>query len=94
MSHNPSPNPDSVTDEASFLAFVQELADDRKLAAHIDDGPFGAPRSWQNHTIETFLEAALSWAQDSDFGRSQDLPENASVWRRVAVFLYCGKIYE
>lgn len=72
-----------VTDEASFVAFVSALAEDRRKNA----------ASWQNDSIEAFLDAALSWAEDSEMGRSQGLA-SASPWKRAAVFLYAGKIYE
>ncbi|MYM65858.1 hypothetical protein GTP45_03280 [Pseudoduganella sp. FT55W] len=72
-----------VTDEATFLAFVQALAHDRRA-----DG-----KTWENDSIEDFLEAAGSWADDSGFGASQGLSA-ASPWKKFAVFLYCGKIYE
>lgn len=72
-----------VTDEATFLAFVQALAQDRRA-----DG-----KTWENDSIEDFLEAAGSWADDSGFGASQGLSA-ASPWKKFALFLYCGKIYE
>jgi len=91
----PDPNPDTVHDEQSFLEFVRTLAADRRLA-DLDGRPaiYAAPRGWQNDTIEQFLESAVSWAEDSGFGRTQGLSEDASPWRRFAVFLYSGKIYE
>lgn len=49
---------EAVTDEATFLAFVQVLANDRRA-----DG-----KNWENDSIEDFLEAAGSWADDSGFG--------------------------
>lgn len=95
MKKDPSPDPNSVHDEASFLAFVAELAEDRRLASATGiSGFMGAPRGWQNDSVEDFLGGALAWADDSDFGRNQDLDPDGSPWRRVAVFLYCGKIYE
>jgi hypothetical protein len=97
MDSNPQPNPETVEDETSFLAFVRTLAADRRLAAtHKGHDPHGydAPRGWQNGTIEQFLEAALSWAEDTGFGRTQGLADNVVHWRRLAVFLYTGKIYE
>jgi len=97
MSSDPNPNPKTVTDEASFLAFVRELAADQRLAVNVeeqDSQRHGAPRGWQNATIEQFLEAAVAWAEDSDFGRRQELGPEASPWRSLAVFLYAGKIYE
>ena len=97
MSSDAGPNPNAVTDEASFLAFVRALAADQRLAVKLEEqepSGYGAPRGWQNATIEQFLEAAVAWAEDSDFGRRQNLSADASPWRRLAVFLYAGKIYE
>jgi hypothetical protein len=74
---------EAVTDEATFLAFVQALANDRR-----SDG-----KTWGNDSIENFLEAAGSWADDSGFGAKQGLSA-VSPWKKFAVFLYCGKIYE
>jgi hypothetical protein len=94
---DPNPDPDSVNDEESFLVFVRALEADRRLAAALeeeDSHGHGSHRGWQSSTIEQFLESALAWAETSQFGRSQDLSAAVSPWRRLAVFLYCGKIYE
>jgi len=93
MPDDAGPNPDAVRDEASFLTFVEALAEDRRRANLADEGPYGAPRGWQNDSIESFLAAAVAWARDSDFGRKQGLID-ASPWKVLAVFLHCGKIYE
>lgn len=96
MTSDPTPNPDTVSDEESFLAFARALAADNKLAevlakAHsLDD----SPRGWQNATIQQFLESAVAWAEDSRFGRGRLPDEATSPWRRFAAFLYAGKIYE
>jgi hypothetical protein len=89
---------ESVSDPTSFLAFSRLLAEDRadevrKEAAN-PSPPYGpGANGWENGTIEAFLIAALSWADSTDFGLSQGLaPDNP--WKRFAVFLYCGKIYE
>ncbi|MCU7646973.1 DUF7660 family protein [Pseudomonas piscis] len=71
-----------VVDERSFLAFVQALSADRRQAT-----------DWQNDSIEDFLDSAHAWAEASAMGASQGLAD-ASPWKRFAVFLYCGKIYE
>ena len=89
---------EAVSDEKSFLMFVDALRKDRELAAAAEkaspSGPFGpAQGGWENITIESFLEAACAWAADSEFGARQDLKE-ASPWKKFAAFLYCGKIYE
>lgn len=87
-----------VTDQESFVAFVRALAQDRVSAAQADAEsrapPYGADAGgWENTSIEAFLEAAVSWAEDSNFGATQGLA-TVSLWRKFAVFLYCGKIYE
>ncbi|MBC3875094.1 DUF7660 family protein [Undibacterium flavidum] len=87
---------DAVTDGPSFLAFVAELRSDRELEvqSHKEVDDFGrGSNGWENHTIESFLEAASAWAESSDFGLKQGLSA-ANPWRQFAVFLYCGKIYE
>jgi len=98
MSNEPHTLVEAVVDEASFLKFVAALRQDREVevaaqtTTSID--PFGrGPNGWENHTIEAFLEAAFSWAEDSNFGKSQGLTDE-NPWKKFAVFLYCGKIYE
>ena len=89
---------DSVSDAASFLAFARLLAADRvdevRKEAASPSQPYGpGANGWENGTIEAFLESAISWAEATDIGLSQGLtPDNP--WKRFAVFLYCGKIYE
>ena len=91
-------NPDRVYDEESFKRFVRALITDRELASSEEYGPNAVQgntaRGWQNRTIEGYLGSALAWVDDTQFGRSQGLPEDAPVWRRMALFLYLGKIYE
>src|SRR5689334_9448565 len=83
-----------VVDQATFLEFVDALvASRRRDDAGRPDVSGRGPDGWENHTIEAFLEAAARWAEDSDFGGRQGLTD-ASPWKRFAVFLYCGKIYE
>lgn len=74
---------ETVTDEATFLAFVHALVVDRR----------GDAAHWENESIEDFLEAASAWAEASEFGSKQGL-SSASPWKKFATFLYCGKIYE
>jgi hypothetical protein len=87
-----------VDDQNSFLAFVEILKKDREDSVRKEktnpSNPYGSEANgWENGTIESFLGAAHAWAIDSDFGASQDLAE-ANMWKKMAVFLYCGKIYE
>jgi hypothetical protein len=89
VNKTPPPDPNLVDDEASFLAFVEALRRDREQGDDSADG-YG----WENDTIATFLEAASRWAEDSNFGRTVGLGDDVSPWKRMAVFLYCGKAYE
>jgi hypothetical protein len=74
---------ESVVDEASFLAFVAALLRDLRTNGE----------TWQNGSIEDYLESALAWGEATNIGTTQGLA-NANAWRRAATLLYCGKIYE
>jgi hypothetical protein len=95
-------DPDNVHDRESFLAFVRALVADREAAVEAEKRTPTDPRvlglvpdagGWYNLTIESYLDAAISWAVDSDMGTCQGLPAEPS-WKVFAVFLLCGKIYE
>jgi hypothetical protein len=91
-------DPHMVHDRESFFAFVSALAADRRASVVAErqapSSPYGPPTGgWENATIESFLEAALSWAEDTEMGLSHGLPAEPS-WKAFAAFLYCGKIYE
>jgi hypothetical protein len=89
---------DAVCDSSTFLAFVRELIADREDEVRKEENRPSSPHGpgangWENCTIEGFLESAVAWVEDSDFGIKQGLsPENP--WRQFANFLYMGKIYE
>jgi hypothetical protein len=88
---------DSVVDSASFLEFARLLAEDRidevQKEAIRPSSPYGpGANGWENRSIEGFLHAAIAWAEETEVGLSQGLADNP--WKRFAVFLYCGKIYE
>lgn len=89
---------DRVEDRDSFLTYVKALIRDREdevaKEAIQPSSPYGpGANGWENGRIESFLEAAVAWAEDSDFGASQGIAK-VSPWRLFAEFLYCGKIYE
>lgn len=89
---------EKVTDAPSFLEFARALMLDRKAAiaaeARAASSPYGKDAGgWENTTIEGFLEAAIAWAEDSQFGANQGL-SSEQPWKQFAVFLFCGKIYE
>ncbi|TBU85624.1 DUF7660 family protein [Phytopseudomonas dryadis] len=88
---NPHDHLQAVHDQASFLEFVRALLEDRRAAS--DRERAGAHSDWANSSLADFLEGALAWAEDSEFGDRQNWV-GANPWQRFAVFLYCGKIYE
>ncbi len=65
-----------VNNRQTFFEFVSALIEDKKKINE----------SWDNLTIEDYLESTSAWLEDS--GR-----EDIS-WKLMAEFLYCGKIYE
>lgn len=89
---------DTVSDEQSFLKFVAALISDRVRAVEAEkknpSSPFGPDAGgWENTSIEQFLESAVAWAKDLNFGLEQGLSAS-NPWRRFAGFLFAGKIYE
>jgi hypothetical protein len=59
-----------VSDEKSFLRFVEALIADRKSSARAQKenpaSPWGSDAGgWENTSIESFLEAATAWAKKS-----------------------------
>jgi hypothetical protein len=77
---------------------VRELVVDRKASVEAEtrtpSSQYGPDAGgWENTMVDRFLEAAVAWAKDSEFGRTQGLAD-ATPWRVFANFSYCGKIYE
>ena len=85
---------DEVKDEKSFLYFAKALMKDREAHESKPVNEVGFSGDWANNDISGFLESAVAWAEDSDFGVSQDIELQSNKWKQFAVFLYCGKIYE
>jgi len=87
---------DGVCDQRSCLEFVKALAADREdeVAKDLSKASRHGPGAtgWEAATIEAFLYAAVSWAEDSEFGKTQGLPDD-NPWRQFATFLYCAKDY-
>ncbi|CAM5640700.1 hypothetical protein MAUB1S_11026 [Mycolicibacterium aubagnense] len=87
-----------VTDLPSFVAFLAALRDDRTDAAAKDrlnpPSPHGpGAHDWENVSIESFLEAAVGWAED--WKDREDGPlADSNPWRVAARIIYAGKYYE
>lgn len=84
---------DSVKDEKTFLGFLKILAKDyademEKEKMH-PSSPFSSgANGWENSTIDSFLESAVAWGEDSIS------EETDNVWQRVVEIIYMGKLYE
>ncbi|MBV1775625.1 hypothetical protein KSF73_07830 [Burkholderiaceae bacterium DAT-1] len=74
---------EQVEDADSFMHFVRVLYCDFQTN----------PQTWENKTLDQFFDGSIAWAEATHVGASQGLAD-ASVWKRMATFLYCGKIYE
>ncbi len=83
----------AVKDESSFLYFVGLLAEDCAASDTATLSPDGFQEEWANQTIQDFLLAAKSWADDSEFGIRPG-PKPANPWALMAMFLWAGRGYE
>jgi hypothetical protein len=89
---------EKITDGESFLEFARALEEDRRNAVIAEEahpiGQYGPDAGgWESGSIEDFLEAAVAWAEASNFGLKQGLSP-ANPWKQFGVFLYSGKHYE
>ena len=86
---------ESVTDERTFVRFVEALAadfaaDQREQLQRGTSPLAPGPRGWENGNVDQFLEAAVAWVEDS---RSR--PAHAeNPWHRCAEILLAGKGYD
>jgi hypothetical protein len=83
----------SVDDEASLIAFARALLVDREAAEGALLSLDGFKGDWANNSIAEFLEAAVAWAEDSEFGAHPG-PKAANPWALFAAFLWAGRGYE
>ena len=88
---------DNVKDQESFLEFARALQADKEDEDRKEKENPANPYShgwngWENNTIDGFLESAIAWSEDSTFGDNIKKTEN--LWKKFALFLYGGKIYE
>lgn len=91
---------ESVSDENSFLDFLNALATDRedslaKEAVRPSSQFVADANGWENTSIDRFLSAAERWGRASAKGlplAGYTPPSNP--WRRCAEILYLGRSYE
>jgi len=85
---------EEVHDKKTFINFAKALMLDRKPHEGLPSNEIGFIGDWANNDICGFLEGAIAWAEDSDFGLRQNPSLESNPWRQFATFLYCGNIYE
>ncbi|XLP07750.1 hypothetical protein ACI7YQ_02520 [Alteromonas marina] len=83
-----------VNDQESFLAFAKALEEDKrdetKKEIYEPSSPYShGANGWQNSSIEDFLESAIAFAEDSVTWQTEN-----NMWKKFALFLVGGKIYE
>lgn len=86
---------EQVSDEATFIEFVRCLGRDFAQEARLEQTHPSSPHGqgalgWENRTIDSMLEAATAWAEDSRGNYDQA----ANPWLRCARILFAGKFYE
>ena len=88
---------ESVKDQATFISFVNALAEDFELELVLEAAGRSSLYSpgklgWENGTIDEMLEAAAAWGSASSDAWLKSGDTN--VWRRCAHILLAGKFYE
>ena len=83
----------AVNDEASFMNFARALLADRQVADGAPSSLDGFQGEWANNSISAFIEGAISWAEDSEFGVRPG-PKASNPWALFATFLWAGRGYE
>lgn len=76
----------NIKTKDDFISFVQLLQEDLK----------DNPRSWENNTLESYLEAMTSWTESIEqyyINTAQPVPDNIS-WRVFADILMASTMYE
>ncbi len=84
---------DAVVDEATFRAFSEALLEERRgfELGNISIDGFSGP--WANNDIYGYLEGAIAWADDTEFGATLEHPIS-NPWAKFATFLWAGRSYE
>jgi hypothetical protein len=87
-----------VADEGAFIRLLQMMAVDRHNEEQKElarpSSPFSAgANGWENCSIETFLEAAAAWGEDTS-RTAKPGAEASDVWRRAAMIVVAGAFYE
>ena len=75
-----------VKTKEDFIFFLEKMMQDLKEN----------PKTWENNSLDTFLDAMKSWVEDMDnyyINVEQPIPKNVS-WKVFSEILMASKIYE
>ena len=76
----------SIQSREDFVAFVKALTKDLR----------DNPQTWENRTLEQFIEAIAAWVEDLDgyyINQGKPVPKQPD-WRVVSDILMAAKMYE
>jgi len=79
-------HPDSISSRGDFVEFVKALGKDLQ----------NDPTSWENATLERFLEAVAAWVEDMDgyyLNQGRPVPVQPD-WKVMGDILMAAKMYE
>jgi hypothetical protein len=77
---------EEIQDRPHFVEFVRDLIGDLRTN----------PGKWENHTLESYLEAVAAWAEDCEGyykSRGETAPQTPS-WKFLGELLLAAKLYE
>jgi len=77
---------ESIKSREDFVAFVHALEGDLR----------DNPQSWENNTLERFLDALASWVEDMDgyyINQGKPVPQQPD-WKTIGDILMAAKMYE
>jgi len=77
---------ESISSRQDFVGFIRSLLED--LRRH--------PASWENNTLESFLEAMAAWTEDIDgyYKNRDELTPEQPDWKVLGQILLAAKFYE
>jgi hypothetical protein len=77
---------ETLNTKEDFISFLELLVQDLKLN----------PSKWANNSLESYLEAAISWTEDMEgYYQNNNLPIPQNVdWKVFANILIAAKMYE
>lgn len=83
--------------KTDFITLFESLQSKKDLVIFIrllSESFVAEPETWENLTIDQYLESIASWIEDSEFLETEKSSLANSVCKGIAQTMYVGKIYE